>query len=164
MNSRAPRARPQGADDPRGAVPNGPGCQENDPRSSSNVEKRRAPRQTTHYDTLGIDAAASVDDIIGAAAVPPTGVTPQQVQATVSVLTSPRRHEAYDQQAQAGDPDGSDSDDDDVTDGALTLADVREENPALHDFVVAIYGQYLPSTEPEQVIGFHICIIHCIRQ
>ena len=32
MNSRAPRARPQGLTTPRGAVPNGPGCQENDPR------------------------------------------------------------------------------------------------------------------------------------
>jgi hypothetical protein len=31
------RAR-RGLTTPRGAVPNGPGCQENDPRSSSNVE------------------------------------------------------------------------------------------------------------------------------
>jgi hypothetical protein len=115
--------------------------------------ERWAPRQTTHYDNLGIDATASADDIIGAAAVPPAGVTPQQVQTAVRVLTSPGRRRAYDQQTQAGDPDGSDSDDEGVTDGALTLADVLAENPALHEFVVSVYGQYLPSVEPEQVVG-----------
>ena len=115
--------------------------------------ERWAPRQQTHYDVLGVDTAAVADDIIAAAAMPPANVTPQQVQAAVRVLSSPGRRQAYDQQTQGADPDGSDSDDEDVTDGALTLADVKAENPALHDFVVAVYGQYLPSTEPEQVVG-----------
>jgi hypothetical protein len=120
--------------------------------------ERWVPQMSTHYDTLGIDATASNDDIIGAAAAPPAGVTPQQVQAAVRVLASPSRRHDYDQQTQAGDPDGSDSDDEDVTDGALTLADVLMENPALHEFVVAIYGKYLPSVEPEQVVGT-VCLV-----
>jgi hypothetical protein len=46
------RAR-RGLTTPRGAVPNGPGCQENDPRSSSNVEKRRAQVRAQALATQG---------------------------------------------------------------------------------------------------------------